>query len=127
MKKIIFIVISILIISIGYYFLNYNFGFFIPCIFHEITKLYCPGCGITRMFFSIFKLEFYQAFRYNILVFILLIFSIIYFFIKYIYFQKYKKTITINNKIIYIILIITIIFGILRNIPLFDFLKPTTI
>ena len=49
----------------------------IPCPFHFITGLYCPGCGITRMIKSILKLDFYQAFRYNQLLFILLPFFII--------------------------------------------------
>lgn len=77
--KLILLLISFLIIFL---FLNKVFNFTIPCLFHEITNLYCPGCGITRMFLSLFKLDFYQAFRYNPLVFILLILSIVYFLVK---------------------------------------------
>ena len=57
---------------IGYYFLNAVFKISIPCMFYKITGFHCPGCGITRLLFSLIKLDFYQAFRYNPLIFILL-------------------------------------------------------
>ena len=116
--KLILLLISFLIIFL---FLNKVFNFTIPCLFHEITNLYCPGCGITRMFLALFKLDFYQAFRYNPLVFILLILSIVYFFVKKIGKLNFK----FPNYIYYYLLVIVIIYGILRNIPLFSFLAPT--
>lgn len=116
--KLILLLISFLIIFL---FLNKVFNFTIPCLFHEITNLYCPGCGITRMFLALFKLDFYQAFRYNPLVFILLILSIVYFLVKKIGKLNFK----IPNYIYYYLLFIVIIYGILRNIPLFSFLAPT--
>lgn len=116
--KLILLLISFLIIFL---FLNKVFNFTIPCLFHEITNLYCPGCGITRMFLALFKLDFYQAFRYNPLVFILLILSIVYFLVKKIGKLNFK----LPNYIYYYLLFIVIIYGILRNIPLFSFLAPT--
>lgn len=116
--KLILLLISFLIIFL---FLNKVFNFAIPCLFHEITNLYCPGCGITRMFLALFKLDFYQAFRYNPLVFILLILSIVYFLVKKIGKLNFK----FPNYIYYYLLVIVIIYGILRNIPLFSFLAPT--
>ena len=116
--KLILLLISFLIIFL---FLNKVFNFSIPCLFHEITNLYCPGCGITRMFLALFKLDFYQAFRYNPLVFILLILSIVYFLVKKIGKLNFK----FPNYIYYYLLVIVIIYGILRNIPLFSFLAPT--
>ena len=118
--KLILLLISFLIIFL---FLNKVFNFTIPCLFHEITNLYCPGCGITRMFLALFKLDFYQAFRYNPLVFILLILSIVYFLVKKIGKLNFK----LPNYIYYYLLFIVIIYGILRNIPLFSFLAPTTL
>ena len=61
----------VILILLGYYFLNIYFHFSIPCMFYKLTNLYCPGCGITRMLFSLIKLDFYQSFRYNSIVFIL--------------------------------------------------------
>ena len=131
MKKRILEVISILIstilILIGYYFLNKNYHYRIPCIFHEITGLYCPGCGTTRLIFALLEGHIKEAFNYNRLVFILLPFIISY-YIYYSYLYIFNKKDNIIYKIkkiyIYILLSITILFGILRNIDTFSYLKP---
>lgn len=114
-----YIVIAIILgILFIYILLKYNIG--IPCIFHKLTGFYCPGCGMTRAFISLIKLDIYQAFRYNMLVIIFVPFFIIYGVNKYILKNKYK----IPRFIFYILLVITILFAILRNIPNFSFLAP---
>ena len=90
-----------------------------------MSNVFCPGCGITRMIFSLINLEFVQAFRYNPLVFILLFSYIIFLIIKL--FFKFKLSNKQKNIIAYTLLSIVIIFGILRNLPLFEYLKPTII
>ena len=118
-KNIILYVIGISIIVV--ICLKYNIG--IPCLFYELTGKYCPGCGITRAFFSLLKLDIYQAFRYNIIFVVLLPFIIAYLIYKIIL----KGTKKIPNFIWWVLLIFTIAFGILRNIPMFSFLAPTLI
>ena len=120
--KLILILISFLII---YFILSELLDVGIPCLFYEITGYYCPGCGITRVLFSLLKLDFYQAFRYNPLIFILIIITGIYWLVKFILKKFMNISIEIPNYVYYILLIIVIIFGILRNIPMFDFLSPT--
>lgn len=120
--KLILILISFLII---YFILSELLDVGIPCLFYEITGYYCPGCGITRLLFSFLKLDFYQAFRYNPLIFILIIITGIYWLVKFILKKFMNISIEIPNYVYYILLIIVIIFGILRNIPMFDFLSPT--
>ncbi len=39
----------------------------IPCAFHEITGMQCPGCGMTHALSSIIQGDFTEAFRYNAL------------------------------------------------------------
>ena len=63
--KIILLNTLIVIISLIYYYLNKYFNIGIPCLFYQITGLKCPGCGITRLIFSLIKLDFNQAFFYN--------------------------------------------------------------
>lgn len=96
----------------------------IKCLWNEMTGLYCPGCGITRMLIAMIQLDFYQAFRYNPFLFLLIIFGIVY--ILYSLF-KFKKIERINSKLLFVILIITILFGVLRNISCFSFLAPTIV
>ena len=124
LKKSKIIIFITLLLSITYLYLNKRFSFYIPCLFHKITHLYCPGCGLTRMIISILKLNFYQAFRYNPLLFIMLPFIIIYEIIYYINWIQ-DKNFTISKKIWYILLIITIIYTILRNLNTFNYLAPT--
>ncbi len=40
-------------------------GLPIPCPFYEWTGLPCPGCGTTRMFLSLARLDLTAAFRYH--------------------------------------------------------------
>ena len=75
------------------------------------------------MFFSLLKLDFYQAFRYNPLVYIMFV---VYVSIK-IYELINKEKVKIPEKVYYVLLVVVIIYGIIRNIPLFDFLQPTVI
>lgn len=114
-----------LLISFLYYkfYSEYHIG--IPCVFHEITGLYCPGCGITRALFALFELDIKKALNYNVLLFIIGP-ILLYYFIRKIYdwitFRDKKKV--LPNWIVYLMLIITILFGILRNLEWFDFLRP---
>ena len=117
--------IGILLISFLYYkfYSIYHIG--IPCVFHELTGLYCPGCGITRAIFALFEFNLKKAVQYNILIFIIGPF-LLYYSIKKIYnwvLDKKEKNI-LPNLLVYIMLIITILFSILRNIEWFSFLRP---
>ena len=128
-KKRIIVVISLaiilLLISFLYYKIYSLYHIGIPCIFFEITGLYCPGCGITRAYFSLIKLDIISALHNNLLIFIISPFLIYYcckMIINWVN-QKEEKQI-LPNWLCNVLLIITLLFGILRNIDLFDFLKP---
>src|SRR5690554_3644064 len=79
-------------------------GIGVPCIFHELTGLYCPGCGITRTVLSLLSLDFHQAFRFNpLLVFLLPL------YIAYSITNRKRMNIS-SNVIITIMLTMTISF-----------------
>ncbi|MEG1879231.1 MAG: DUF2752 domain-containing protein [Pseudoflavonifractor sp.] len=40
-------------------------GLAIPCPFHAVTGLLCPGCGVTRMCLALLRLDFLSAWRAN--------------------------------------------------------------
>lgn len=73
------------------------------------------------MLFSLIRLDFYQAFRYNPLVFIL---GVLYIFYKI---ASIKFKILFPKYVTYILLAVMIIYGVLRNTDLFSYLKPTII
>lgn len=110
------ILITFFLIVIGMYYLNIP----ISCLFHKITKLYCPGCGVTRMFDALFHFNIYKAVSYNAYVFSLIILFIIYLIICLIK----RRFITISNKVIYVLIVAGGVFAIARNIKIFKFLAP---
>ena len=97
------------------------------CLFKNLFDIECAGCGGTRMFMSLLKLDFYQAFRYNPLMFILGIIFLIYVIYVVIMYLKNKKIYVPNTKIFIAIIILMFLYMILRNIPYFEYLKPTII
>ena len=44
----------------------------IPCLFHTLTGLQCPGCGVSRMLLSLLQLDFAAAWHYHPLLLCLL-------------------------------------------------------
>ena len=123
-KRIIYIfifVISLVLILLFLELINYK------CIYRELFNIYCAGCGFTRMIKSIINLDFYQAFRYNPLLFILSILFIPYFIYQLYMYIKYGNIKKPSLKLLIILVIILVIYMILRNIPKFDYLIPTKI
>ena len=116
LRKVIYTNILLFLLLIIYYFLNRNFGFKIVCIFHELTGLLCPGCGITRCLFSIISLDFKKAFYYNQFVFILLPFFIVYYFYNIYNYVLDRKRKEVPNFILISIFIVMTIFTIVRNV-----------
>ena len=114
---------------VWYLLFNHTGQISIKCPIYEIFHLYCPGCGVTRMIQSFAKGNFYQAFRYNPLLFLLFPFFLLYFLYSYFCKRCNKKNIIEKwePKVWYILIGIFLVYGILRNISYFDFLKPTTL
>ena len=122
------IIVSVFFVCIGVTLYN-RLGFGIPCTFHELTGLYCAGCGMTRAVSALNRLEFYQAFRYNIFVFIALPFLAIYFLVEGYYWVLNRKNRfePVFHVLAFFILISLVMYGFLRNVPLFAYLVPTDI
>lgn len=105
-----------------YYHHPYNYP--LTCVFYMATGLYCPGCGAGRACYSILHLHIKDAFCFNPLMTILLPFIGLYLAVRAV-----DWAITGGNhvdrkisvKLLVIILIIVIIYGILRNIPVYPF------
>ncbi len=42
-------------------------GIGIPCLFHQVTGLLCPGCGNSRAALALLRLDVAAALQYNLL------------------------------------------------------------
>lgn len=127
-KKLMIFLISFLILF-AYLLIGNEIGKFIPCPIYKITGLYCPGCGITRMLLAMIKFDFFQAFRYNPLIFCFIPFLLFYYGdIIYSYYKKKKPFFSRFEPFLwYVLIFIFILYGVLRNISGFSFLIPTDI
>ena len=115
--KVLVIILFLLSLLFGYYFLHQKTGFSIPCVFNELMGVNCPGCGITRMFLSLLEFDFKSAFYYNPFLFIVIplnLFCILYLEINYILKGKYRFGII--KYFLYLEVVGFILFGILRNV-----------
>lgn len=115
------LIITLVLILLFLKLINYK------CIYRELFNIYCAGCGFTRMIESIINLKFYQAFRYNPLLFILLIIFIPYFIYQVYIYIRYSNIKKPSLRLLIILVIILFIYMVLRNIPLFNYLIPTKI
>ena len=111
------IVIIIIILIILKYNNPENVSIFPPCLFYKLTGIKCAGCGITRAMHNLLNFEFEKALLLNPLIYVY-IFYFIYVVAKYIILKQKLKKVTIDNYTysLYVILIVTILFMILRNI-----------
>lgn len=119
---------AVILIAAGllYLIINRCTGFAIPCVFHLVTGLNCPGCGISGMFVSLSQLDFAGAFKHNSAIMAaspVILYLSLALMIKYIKTGKIAPT-KFQNVLLYILIAYFIIFAILRNIPAFDFLAP---
>lgn len=101
-----------------YYVLVAHFHVSVPCIFHEVTGLLCPSCGVTRMILALFRLDFKSAYNYNQVLFI---FSplLLYFIIKTYIYWVLGVVVQLNKVEKYLgvgLIVVLIVFGIYRNV-----------
>ena len=93
-------------------------GFGIPCVFHTITGLDCPGCGVTRMCLSLLRLDFAAAYRYNAAILVLSPLGIAvaarqaWLYVK----TGHPKLSKIEMGIISFLIVALLVFGVWRNI-----------
>lgn len=101
-------------------------GMGIPCLFHQITGLYCPGCGATRMALALLRLDFAAAFRYNGALCLILPFLGAVLAVSGLrYLRTGQWTLTgRQTAAVWVMAAALVIFGILRNLPALAVLRP---
>ena len=97
------------------------------CGFHQLTGLYCPGCGSGRAVKALFEGQFSRIWSYNPLLPVLGIPCLIVLAHEYlrIVFPALKlKPVRIPAVVMDAAVAVILLFWILRNIPAFAFLAP---
>lgn len=98
----------------------------IPCLFHTVTGLYCPGCGVSRMCLSLLRLDFSSAFQANAALFLLLppgVFMAAWMAVGYVRTGSTRLT-RVQTCILYVMIGVLLVFGVMRNLPGFEWLRP---
>jgi len=111
-------------IGLGYAAFVMLTGWGIPCLFHKLTGLLCPGCGISRMFLSLLRGDLILAARYNLLVLALLPFgAALFLYRSFLYVRQGETPMRTWEKIFYCIaFLLCAAFTYLRNADLIPFL-----
>jgi hypothetical protein len=98
-------------------------GFYPPCLFHSLTGLYCPGCGVTRALYHLAHGHPSAAFAMNPL-FVMLFPILIYLFLSYALLGIRGRGLPnffANPTFLKLLFWIAIAFGIIRNLPFYPF------
>lgn len=106
------------------FFINPEKNTIFPCFFHFATNLDCPGCGMTRALYSLLHLKFWQAFRYNPLIYLFVSIAAFFGISGYIYLitgKLIKLKLDIPKPFILGLVVVIVAFVILRNIPVEPF------
>lgn len=104
-----------------------------PCLFYELTGLYCVGCGTGRAMLAIFRGELYAAFRFQPLI-MLLVPALGYYCLKeyvaYVFGRDVLPFPTVKSRALGIALLVLLVaYWVLRNVPVYPFtlLAPNAI
>ena len=116
----------VLAIGFTYLLIHELTGFSLHCPIRRILGVYCPGCGVSRVFFHLARFELFEAFSSNCVVFCLLpiaLFEAIFHGYRYVRYGsgRFFKAERIG---LWAVVGILIAFGILRNIFPIDILVP---
>ena len=107
----------------AFYLYHHNpYSYPLPCIFHLLTGLYCPGCGAGRACYSLLHLRFKDALSYNPLMTLLIPLICLYIMVRVIDWMITGGNHVdgkISVKLLVWILVLVFIYGALRNIPVF--------
>lgn len=108
---------AIFLLGLGYASWIWNTGIAIPCFFHKITGLQCPGCGVTRMCLALLQLDFVGAWRANAGLFLLsplLIWALWNAAIQYIKRGRFCLN-PKGERLVFVAVVYLVVWGLLRN------------
>jgi hypothetical protein len=99
--------------------------FYPVCLFHQMTGLNCPGCGATRALHALMHGHIADAARFNLLFLLCLP------YLGWIaartglgWLEEKRLNVAISSTAMWTFLVMSVVFGVLRNLPGFEWLSP---
>jgi hypothetical protein len=111
--------------TIVFFFNPSTHRFYPVCMFHELTGLNCPGCGMTRASYALLHGNLMIALKDNAL-FVISLLGLAAWGTRIVW-QKARNrpaTFQIPAKVLWLLLILSIVFAAVRNLPGFEWLSP---
>ncbi len=108
-----------------YFFNPGTHNFYPSCAFHSLTGLNCPGCGMTRALYALLHGEWRLALKDNAL-FVGLLALLGVWCVKSVVrkIRNQPASFTVPPKILWLLLVSAVFFGVIRNLPGFEWLSP---
>jgi hypothetical protein len=95
------------------------------CEFHQLTGLNCPGCGATRALYALLHGDVATALHDNALLLLLMVAGAGRGL--WLAWESYRGR-TMGDFFpqhsLWVLLVVTVVFGVVRNLPWFSFLAP---
>ena len=103
-----------------------------PCLFYEITGLYCVGCGTGRALMALLQGRLYAALRYQPMLICMpvLVYYVVKLYVAFVFGRDILPFPKVKSKWVAIVITVVIVaYWILRNVPAipFSYLAPTSI
>ncbi len=117
LKKVVFGALTVFAVGAVYTYVLVVLKMHIPCLFHAMTGLECPGCGVTGMCLAIRRLDFQSAFYCNRAIFCLLpLMALTAGRMLYVYIRYGRKREKLTQISVYFMIVVLVAFGIWRNL-----------
>jgi Protein of unknown function (DUF2752) len=93
---------------------------FIPCPFHAVTGLWCPGCGLTRGVHALFNGEVTAAIGHNVFTPVIVVAAVVGWFTWFQHSRQRRLPWTGRRPppwLATVMAVVLLVYGVLRNIP----------
>lgn len=115
-KKVFKIMAALILIGAAYLLFVKLTGLSVPCLFHLVTGLKCPGCGITTVFYELASFHIKKAFYANAFLFVTFPLIIFELFRAAALYVKGRKDKVLNERVLTGYLVLLFIWGVIRNL-----------